>query len=242
MDLWDEMRIVRIDKSGRHEATDKMIKEDPFKFFINKRHVHTFACTPCNLEELAIGYAYAEGFFNDRKDLEDLKIDAAAQEIYLSLKQSLAPPRDTRGVEAFLSDEAIFNMWDVFNEKSGLFYITGAAHAVALTDGKEIVILQEDVARHNALAKVIGKMVSGDVGPEGKALIFSGRLALEMFKMIERTGVKILLSHGTTTSRAVRRAEEAGITLAGFVKRDYMNVYTHAGRIISAGGDRREDG
>jgi formate dehydrogenase assembly factor FdhD len=53
--------------------------------------------------------------------------------------------------------------------------------------------------------------------------------------------VKILLSHGTTTSRAVRRAEEAGITLAGFVKRDYMNVYTHAGRIISGRGDRRED-
>jgi FdhD protein len=239
MDLWDEMPIVRIDTSGRHGATDRMIKEDPFKLFINKNHVHTFACTPCNLEELAIGYAYAEGFFNDKKDIEDLKIDD--QEIYLSLKQSLAPPRDTRAVEAFLSDEAIFNMWDAFNEKSGLFYITGAAHAVALTDGREIVILQEDVARHNALAKVIGKMVSGDVGPEGKALIFSGRLALEMFKMIERTGVKILLSHGTTTSKAVRRAEEAGITLAGFVKRDYMNLYTHAERILSAGGDRREE-
>jgi FdhD protein len=239
MDLWDEMRIVRIDKSGRHGTTDKMIKEDPFKLFINGGHVHTFACTPCNLEELAIGYAYAEGFFNDKKDILDLKIDT--QEIYLSLKQSLTPARDTRGVEAFLSDEAIFNMWEAFNEKSGLFYITGAAHAVALTDGREILILQEDVARHNALAKVIGKMVSGDVGPGGKALIFSGRLALEMFKMIERTGVKILLSHGTTTSKAVRRAEKAGITLAGFVKRDYMNVYTHAERIISAGGDRRED-
>jgi FdhD protein len=240
MDLWDEMRIVRIDKSGRHGAADKMIKEDPFKLFINEVHVHTFACTPCNLEELAIGYAYAEGFFTSRQDLDSVKIDfIASQEIYLSLRPSVVPARDNRGVEASLTAEAIFNMWDAFNAKSELFYITGAAHSVALTDGREILILQEDVARHNALAKVIGKMIVDDVSPEGKALIFSGRLALEMFKMIERTGVKILLSHGTTTSRAVRRAEEAGITLAGFVKRDYMNLYTHPGRII--GGARREE-
>ncbi|MDR3161941.1 MAG: formate dehydrogenase accessory sulfurtransferase FdhD [Spirochaetaceae bacterium] len=235
MDLWDEMRIVRIDKSGRHGATDKMIKEDPFTLFINKAYVHTFACTPCNLEELAIGFAYAEGLFHAKEDIEDLRIDTVTQEIFLTLKPPRRAPRDNRGVEAFLSDEAIFDMWDNFNERSELFYITGAAHAVALIDGKEILILREDVARHNALAKVIGAMICGEVGPEGKALIFSGRLALEMFKMIERTGVKILLSHGTTTSRAVRRAEEAGITLAGFVKRDYMNVYTHAERILHAG-------
>jgi FdhD protein len=240
MDLWDEMPIVRIDASGRYRATDKMIKEDPFKLFINKNYVHTFACTPCNLEELAIGYAYAEGLFHDKKDLVSVTINERAREIDLSLRMSLSPPRDNRGVEASLTEEAVFTMWDAFNGKSELFYITGAAHAVALTDGREILILQEDVARHNALAKVIGKMITDGVGPEGKALIFSGRLALEMFKMIERTGVKILLSHGTTTSRAVQRADEAGITLAGFVKRDYMNLYTHPGRILRAGGNPEE--
>jgi FdhD protein len=229
---WDELNIVRIDESRRYKRTDRLIKEEGYTLYINEQRVHTFACTPIDLEELAVGYAFAEGCFNNKGEIRDISVDRDAQEIRLSLQpKDGLQTRGFPGVEAAFSKEAIYTLWETFNEKSSLFHITGAVHAMALTDGKELLVLHEDVARHNAAAKTIGGMVLKGIAPGGKAFIFSGRLSLKMFMMVERTGVKILLCHGATTSIAVRRAEAAGITLAGFLRRGYMNIYTHSQRI-----------
>jgi FdhD protein len=230
---WDELNIVRIDESRRYKRTDRLIKEEVYILYINEQQVHTFACTPIDLEELAVGYAFAEGCFGDKGEIRDISVDREAQEIRLSLqpKDGLPPRRLTR-VEAAFSKEAIYTLWETFNEKSNLFHITGAVHAMALTDGKEILVLHEDVARHNAVAKTIGGMILKGIDPGEKAFMFSGRLSLKMFIMVERTGVKLLLCHGATTSSAVRRAEAAGVTLAGFLRRGYMNIYTYSERIL----------
>jgi FdhD protein len=232
---WDELTVVRIDGNRRYKRPDRLIKEESYRLCINGRFVHTFACTPIDLEELAVGYAFTEGCLADAGDIQGISVDPAVREIRLSLGNTEDPPR--RGFpqeEAVFSKEAIYTLWETFNEKCSLFHITGAVHGMALTDGKEILILHEDAARHNAAAKVIGGMLLKAVAPGGKAFIFSGRLALKIVMMIERTGVKALFCHGAVTAEAAERALAAGITLAGFVRQGYMNIYTHSERITEA--------
>ncbi|MDR2519190.1 MAG: formate dehydrogenase accessory sulfurtransferase FdhD [Spirochaetaceae bacterium] len=249
---WDELTIVRIDGSRRYKRTDRLIKEEAYRLRVNGNLVHTFACTPIDLEELAIGYAFAEGYIADAGDIQSLAVDSAEREIRLSIEKTGAPlngdsPQKKPGASSLEDDsfshfshfssfskEAIYTLWETFNQRCSLFHITGAVHGMALTDGSGILALHEDAARHNAAAKTIGEMVRKGISPEGKAFIFSGRLALKIVMMIERTGVKVLLCHGAGTSDAVRRAESAGITLAGFVRRGYMNIYTHSQRITEA--------
>ncbi|MDR1955331.1 MAG: formate dehydrogenase accessory sulfurtransferase FdhD [Treponema sp.] len=229
---WDELSIVRIDGARRYKRTDRVIREEAYTLFINDREVHRFACTPIDLEELAIGYAFSEGYCNDKQEIQGITCDRAAQELRLFLKRGDAPPpAGAVSVEVSLTKNAIYTLWEAFNEQSNLFHITGAVHAMAVTEGSNVLVLQEDVSRYNAVAKAIGKMLLHGIRPEGKALLFSGRLALKLLMMIERTGVRILLCHGAVSSGAVRRAEAVGITLAGFLKRGYMNIYTHSERI-----------
>jgi FdhD protein len=231
---WEERAIVRIDATGRHERTDRVIKEETHSLFINGEWVNTFACSPADLEELAVGYAFSKGYFRDKKDIAALSFNRESGAVLLSLQNngttaeagSQVPPE-----EITLSPRDIYAVWETFNGQCALFQATGAAHAMALTNGKQILLFAEDVARHNALAKLIGKIILHSVDPRGKALLISSRLAFEMFRMIESLGLKVLLCHGAVSSGAVKRAEESGITLAGFVGRGYMNIYSHSERI-----------
>jgi FdhD protein len=257
---WEELSIIRIDESRRYRRSDRLIREEAYTLYINEQRIYTFACTPIDLEDLAAGYAFAEGFFNSKAEIQSLSVDRDAQEIRLSLfsffsnfsnlpKENFSKEKEK--IESLSSEyfskekiseekneknekfkkEKIYALWEIFNEKSNLFHITGAVHAMALTDSDTILILREDAARHNAAAKTIGRMVLDELDPAGKAFMFSGRLSLNLCRMVERTGVKVLLCHGAVTSSAVRQAEAAGITLAGFLRRGYMNIYSHSGRI-----------
>ncbi|AEF84576.1 phenylacetyl CoA [Treponema primitia ZAS-2] len=233
---WEERDIVRIDATGRHRRIDRVIKEEPCTLFINGEQVNIFACCPADLEELAVGYAFSKGYFRDKKEIEALSIDSDS--VSLSIRNSgTVADADTRVFpeEISLSPDDIYAVWESFNAQCELFQATGAAHAMALTDGKQILLFAEDVARHNALAKLIGKIILGSVDPRGKILLISSRLALEMFRMIESLGLAVLLCHGAVSAGAVRKAEEAGITLAGFVGRAYMNIYSHGERITGVG-------
>ncbi|MDR2509817.1 MAG: formate dehydrogenase accessory sulfurtransferase FdhD, partial [Spirochaetaceae bacterium] len=77
----------------------------------------------------------------------------------------------------------------------------------------------------------IGAMVLRGLTPDGKAFIFSGRMAVKIVAMVERAGVRSLFCHGAVSAAAARRAQDAGITLAGFVRHGSMNIYTHSERI-----------
>ena len=96
------------------------------------------------------------------------------------------------------------------------------------------MLVREDAARHNALAKVLGAALLAGIPTCDKALIFSGRMSGELMEMASSCGAPLFLCHGAATLLAVERAEELGITLAGFVRRGYMNLYTHGSELLPA--------
>ena len=110
----------------------------------------------------------------------------------------------------------------------GLFASTGAVHAAAMFDPRgEIFYTREDVGRHNAVDKVIGRLLlDGHLPAVGQGLFVSGRASFEMVQKAWAGGFSVLLSVSAPTSLAVHTARRANLLLAGFVRGERFNIYS----------------
>ena len=109
-----------------------------------------------------------------------------------------------------------------------LFTSTGAVHGAAAFDADGTILLtREDVGRHNAVDKVIGRMLlDGRLPATGLGLFVSGRSSFEMVQKAWAAGFSVLLSVSAPTSLAVDTARRANLLMAGFVRNDHLNVYS----------------
>lgn len=119
--------------------------------------------------------------------------------------------------------------------EQSLFELTGGIHAAGLFDCTgSLIDIQEDIGRHNALDKLIGKSVQKDEVPWREyVLVLSGRIGFELVQKASMLGVPIIVAVGAPSSLAIQVAEEHGITLIGFTKVDRCNIYSGAERLSS---------
>jgi FdhD protein len=137
------------------------------------------------------------------------------------------------GVTRTVAVDAIRALPERLAPRQTTFAATGGLHAAALCtlDG-DIVDTAEDVGRHNAVDKIIGRRLLGGRLPIGDALLFvSGRTSFEILQKAWLAGVPVVAAVSAPSSLAIALAEEAGITLIGFVRGGRFNIYTHSARV-----------
>jgi FdhD protein len=124
----------------------------------------------------------------------------------------------------------------LLREQQRAFDKTGGLHAAGLlSQSGEMLVVREDVGRHNAVDKVVGWAIRERTLPLSDTILsVSGRASFELTQKAVLAGIPILVAVSAPSSLAVELADEAGLTLVGFVRGDTMNVYTHPERIVAS--------
>lgn len=134
-----------------------------------------------------------------------------------------------------ISPEIIASLPAKLRAAQETFSTTGGLHASALFDAQgELIVIREDVGRHNALDKVLGYALQHNLLPLSQHLLLvSGRVSFEIIQKALAGGIGIIAAISAPSSLAVDFARDSGQTLIGFLRGDTMNVYTHPDRLQS---------
>ena len=129
--------------------------------------------------------------------------------------------------------EIIASLPDRLRDAQRVFSSTGGLHAAGLfTASGELLVAREDVGRHNAVDKIVGWAVLQDKLPlAGCALLVSGRASFELVQKAVLAGIPLLAAVSAPSSLAAELADEAGLTLVGFLRGQSMNVYSGVQRV-----------
>jgi FdhD protein len=115
------------------------------------------------------------------------------------------------------SADVVRHLPDALRERQSLFERTGGVHAAGLADADgTLLVVREDVGRHNAVDKVVGARVLAGEDPATSCLVLSGRVGFELVQKAAASGIGSIVAVGAPTSLAARLAQEAGISLWGF--------------------------
>ena len=147
-----------------------------------------------------------------------------------SIRRRVAPPSDT----ARITPAVLVELASKLRAAQRVFAATGGLHAAAIftTDGN-LLVIREDVGRHNAVDKVIGYALSHAMVPLANHLMMvSGRLSFEIVQKAAAAGVPILAAVSAPSSLAVELAETVGTTLVGFLRDGSFNIYSRPDRVL----------
>ena len=149
-----------------------------------------------------------------------------ALEIIKTKKPSLTEPK--------ISKKVVLQSPDILRDNQSEFSKTGGIHAsgLFLNDGN-LVEIREDVGRHNALDKLVGRILKKkNLNPKKQFIACSGRLNFELVQKVLMTNIGIMIGVGAPTSLAIDLANKYNMTLVGFVKKDSFNIYSNKQKII----------
>lgn len=254
MNLFKNIDIEKYKNGFIDKVSDNIIIEYILKLFINNVETTSFFCTPSALKYLVAGYLQSQSIIERKEDIKKISINEnegkaeaeISKEINISAFQNIAimssGEKNICMHEPFkirqLKNDIKYNLKDViklvekFNNRSNLFNITGGVHSCAAADGKNFIIFQEDIGRHNAVDKVLGQALLEGIDLKDKIIFTSGRISSEMLLKAAKGEVPMVVSVSAPTALSVELARKLNITLAGFARGDRMNLYSCSERLI----------
>lgn len=230
-------------------------EEEPIEFLLNGKNLVTFMCTLNELKELAVGHLYSRGIIKNANDLTSLGACKDMKMIFATTSQEV----DFKGIElnTVLSsgcgsgikfNESIANLPKIDSDfhismdeikelaikmfsRAQMYKKYGGMHCAAVSDGNELLALCEDVGRHNAVDKVIGKAMLNNVDFKKSMILTTGRISTDMVLKAANVSCPFIASRSIPTTSALELAENLGITVIGRVVSSSPIVYMYEERI-----------
>jgi len=242
------------------EATGVAI-EAPLTIDIEGVDSYTILCSPDDRRAMAVGFMFSEGiiqgigdiaFLADCIDSPDMmrvrlsnppqrNADAPGRNLLIVSSCGMCGSTDMQerianlprvGNILRINTEIMNRAMALLNDKQDVFKKTRGTHAILIFDGNGCAVsFAEDIGRHNALDKAIGKILLAGKTVEGCGAVLSGRVSFEMVSKSSQAGIEIILAVSAPTSLAIDAASLCGITLCAFVRDGGATIFTHPERI-----------
>ncbi|MDD5711764.1 MAG: formate dehydrogenase accessory sulfurtransferase FdhD [Smithellaceae bacterium] len=249
--------ITTLHREGAELANQLIAEEVPLTIDLNGKELATLLCSPIDLKDLITGFLFTSGLIVDASSVRKIVIDEERWKASVEIETSGLPeemvfkrvytsgcgkgiifhnPLDIaqRGVmpEGFIIDGVkLMDLMQQFLTSSEEHKLTRGVHSAALADGEGIVILRDDIGRHNALDKIIGAALATGLSLTDKVVLSSGRISSEILSKVLRAGLPILVSAGSPTNQAVKLARKVNLTLVGRARGNRLNVYSGGQRL-----------
>ncbi|MFH0974511.1 MAG: formate dehydrogenase accessory sulfurtransferase FdhD [Spirochaetota bacterium] len=235
--------------------------EAPFTIDIEGVDSYTILCSPDDRRAMAVGFMFSEGHIRSVNDIAmladcmDFPDVMRVRLINTPQKKTETPGRNLLVVSScgmcgstnmqeritalpqvkhslLIGTETMNSVMQLMDEKQDVFKKTRGTHAVLIFDAKgNAVSIAEDIGRHNALDKAIGKIMLAGKKAEGCGAVLSGRVSFEMISKCSNAGIEIVLAVSAPTSLAIEAASHCGITLTASVRDGSAVIYTFPERI-----------
>ncbi len=230
------------------EVVEKIVNDEEIEMTINDNFSRRFSISPNSLREFTVGYLLGEGLTGSIDNITNISIDENTIKAKIDLadfdiRKELVVGSDCFGgwrtkiefVGKVKSDFAInknelFDAFTKLKKEATVWHETGGTHIAGLVYEDKFIAI-EDVSRHVAVDKVIGAAAIKKYDLSKSFIVYSGRMPADMLIKIARVGIPIIASNAAPTSSGFSVAEEARITMVGFVRGERFNIYTHPHRI-----------
>lgn len=247
--------------AGERQGEDWLAEEAPVELRYNGESFAVMMATPADLEDFAVGFSLTEGRVASATQIRGVAIheqlegfvvdvDAADVEAVSDAEARLLPGRSGCGLcgsrhledvlrplgrvpdGPMLAPHALERALEALSQHQPLNRETGAVHAAAWASPEgDILLVREDVGRHNALDKLLGALARGGVDMRGGFVLVTSRASYEMVTKAASQGVGVLAAISAPTALAVTLALSCHLTLTGFVRPGRHVVYSHPERL-----------
>jgi len=243
-----------------YQVPGAVTEEALVRIHVNGRELATFMCTPREQDELALGFLRPEGIIGGMEDVRrivicpsgtcvdvwlhkaDIELPAASRRVITSgcgggiTFDDLSGRQTPVCSQLTVSPEQIFEGMRQLYQAARLYQTTQGIHTSALSDGERLLVVAEDVGRHNTIDRLWGKAMKAGLSTEGRMILATGRISSEMLGKAAKMGVPIVASRTSATSLSVSLARAWDITVIGYVRsnRPSLRVYTGAQRVATA--------
>ena len=241
------------------EVKGEVVREQPLTLYVNGERFLTLLCSPVKLEALVVGYLWIEKVIGGLEEIASLAVSDVDGRAEVTLTHAVTLPTERiltsgcGGGITFRIDPRMFKpleselriapaqlaarLKDLF--RAAVHYrASRGIHGAALSDGERLLIVAEDVGRHNAVDKIKGEALLRGIPTAGRILLSTGRISSEMLLKASRMEVPLVASRTSPTEMAVALAEQLGITVVGYVRPDGLNVYAGKAVALDGGGLR----
>ena len=240
----------RFSENGWDTDSSPLPDEMALAIYVNNQELVTILCTPTKLNALVLGFLYAEGIITGAGDVASMRVceEESLAEVMLSDSHFELPKVRTLtsgcgggttfkkqekriDSDVVVTPEAVLDLMKQLQEQMDLYRLCGGVHASALCDTKNLLVVAEDIGRHNTLDKIQGECLMREIPTRDRLLLSTGRISSEMLFKAAKMQSPVVVSRHSPTEAAVSSARDLGITLVGHARGSRLSVYSHPHRL-----------
>ena len=247
LEMIKQVKAIRYE-GETSDVMEKIVNDEEIVMIINDNFSRRFSISPNSLREFTVGYLLGEGLTGSVDNITNISIEGNTirAEIDLAdfdIRKELVVGSDCFGgwrtkieyvgkVESdhTINKDDLIKAFTKLKKEAIVWQETGGTHIAGLVYEDNFIAI-EDVSRHVAVDKVIGAAAIKKYDFSKSFIVYSGRMPADMLIKIARVGIPIIASNAAPTSSGFSVADEAKITMLGFVRGKRFNIYTHPQRI-----------